>query len=194
MRGGIKVPVLVAAFVVAVIAFVGISEGMRRAKLEAQAEEAKEKLQSASENSGSSAVYYLPPSQSNVILTPGSVKQAPGLYSGPATLRVTVESQQRIAFGLVSKAELNDYSSANKVEYAVERLPCASAGTGNVTISCELPAEAKDLTLVIADLRDSAQANREMFNRGEDRDKPSSMVDYMIGVTVAVAFAPKATK
>ena len=193
MRGGIKVPLLIGAFVLAVLIFIGISESNRRAKLN---EDSQESSQADQEKSSNSTSFVLPPTASSIGLTPGEVKQAGGPYKGPRTLRVSVDAQQRVSFGLVPKSELSNYSTPKKVEAGMEHLLCGSGGTGHVSIACELPADAQDLTLVVADLRDSYQATRDMFAKSDKKESTPAAASYVntATITIAMTMNPSQTK
>lgn len=135
---------------------------------------------------------FMPVFSTSVPLRAGEVKSiAPGV-SGPMSVRVMVNTKERVSFGLVRKSELSNYSTAKQLEAAMESLPCASGGTGNMTRSCELGETDKDFTLVVADLRDSSQATRDLFDE-KMRSQAAASFFSSVEVTIWVAVPSKGT-
>ena len=146
----------------------------------------------ADENSPSSAPStsgqpsFMPAFSTTLYLRAGEVKSVPPGASGPVTLRVMVNAKDRVSFGLVRKSDLSKYSSPKQVEAAMESLPCASAGAGNMSRGCELGDTDKDFILMVADLRDSAQATRDLF---DTKKKPDAAAGYFNSVEVSIYIA-----
>ena len=131
----------------------GRSGAEREANAEAQASQQE-----------SATPSWMPAFSSMVSLRPGQVKSILPGVSGPFQVRVIVNARQKVSFGLVPKSEVGNYTSPRQVENAMEHLPCGSGGVGALSRLCELGAQDKDFLLVVADLRDLAQASRDMFD------------------------------
>ena len=134
----------------------------------------------------SSTPSWMPAFSTTLALTPGQVKSVPPGVSGPLQVRVMVDAKQKVSFGLVPKSELSNYTRPSQVENAMERLPCATGGVGSLTRGCELSANDKDLLLVIADLRDSAQSSRDLF---DEKKKTEAMASFVNSVQVSIYVA-----
>jgi hypothetical protein len=169
------------ALVTAAILFVAAGAGCSHSNSERAANAEEQASQQAS-----STPSWMPAISTTLALSPGEVKSVPPGVSGPFQVRVTVNAKQKVSFGLVPKTELSNYTSPRQVENAMERLPCATGGIGSLSRGCELSATDKDFLLVVADLRDSGQATRDMF---DDKKKSEIMASYVNSVEVAIYVA-----
>lgn len=141
------------------------------------------------DSSASGQPYFIPAYSGTLSLKPGEVKPVQPGVSGPMSVRVTVDAKDRVAFGLVRKSELSNYTSPKQIEAAMESLPCATGGTGNMSRSCELGDTDKDFLLVVADLRDAAKATIDLF----DKKKSEANASYFNSAEVSIyaALPPK---
>lgn len=126
---------------------------------------------------------------STVSLRPGQVTIIRPGVSGPAEVRVVVKAPQKVSFGFAPQGEMSDYQRSWQVENAMVRLPCGSGGEGEVTRSCEFGAEARNLLLVVADLRDFKQTTRAHFDE-KRRGDPEPSYSNTIEVSIYVANSP----
>ena len=179
MRGASKIGLVVVVMALGV--FVWMKESQRRERLEAPTSEREAQPEPAAQ-SGSPA--WIPGYSGTVILSAGSVKPAASSYKGPLSLRVIVNSKERVSFGFVSRSELNKYSFAKQLESAMERLPCGGGGQGSVSRSCELASTDTDMVLAVADLRDSSQATRDLFD--DKRKGAAANVFNTVSVTISI--------
>jgi len=116
---------------------------------------------------------FIPVASQKATLEAGKVQQLTQSFRGPLRVRLMVHASQQVSFALVPKDRVNDYRSANDVGAAMEKMPCGSGGTGNLTISCELTDADTGMVLIVADMRsgssssssgDSTEAMKNRFN------------------------------
>jgi hypothetical protein len=154
MRGAVNIPVLTGAFLVVAVIVVGVGESRRRAKL---SEESQAGGAASSPTPGNAGGAAKPPIETTVNLLPSMIARVGEPYKGPASIQMNFYSQWRIAFGLVSLDETNNYGKSRELESAVNRLPCGSGGSEEISISCEIPA-GKTYILMVADVREELRS------------------------------------
>jgi hypothetical protein len=150
MRGAVKMRVLIGGFLVAALIVVGVGESRRRAKLSEEPQPGGQASSSMPTNAGGAAK---PPTETSVNLLPSMVGRVGEPYKGPASIELKLYAQWRIAFGLVSLDETDNYGKSNQIESAMNRLPCGSGGSEEISVSCEIPA-GKTYILMVADVRE----------------------------------------
>jgi hypothetical protein len=158
MRGAAKLPMVLGALVVVAVIVVGVGESRRRAKLSEEAQAGGQASSQTPGNAGGAAQAPAPvPVETSMDLLPSMVGRGKDVYKGPASIQLNVNSQQRIAFGLVSLDETSNFGRSKEVQAALEHLPCGSGGLGEVSISCEIPA-GKTYVLTVADVREELRS------------------------------------
>jgi hypothetical protein len=156
MRGAAKLPVVLGALVVVAVIVVGVGESRRRAKLSEDAQAGGAASSETAGNAGGAAPAPVPV-ETSMDLLPSMIARGKEVYKGPGSIQLNVNSQQRIAFGLVSLDETNNFFRSKDLQGALDRLPCGSGGLGEVSISCEIPA-GKTYVLIVTDVREELRS------------------------------------
>jgi hypothetical protein len=122
-------------------------------------------------------------------LLPSAIQRVGEVYKGHASIQINVSAQQRVSFGLVPTGETDKYPKASALLPAMERLPCGSGGSGQVSISCEIPS-GNTYVLMVADVREPLRSADGDFVtvRREKKGQTTSSSQYNNAVTISATF------
>jgi hypothetical protein len=87
----------------------------------------------------------------------------PAGISGPAVLRVSFMMKQKVTIGLVLNAEAGNYQGVSEFMNALEQAICANSGDRIVKLSCDLSDADQDMTIMVGEMRDPAQATKDVL-------------------------------
>lgn len=105
-------------------------------------------------------------------------------------LKIVVEAKQKVAIGVLTRAEAVGYTTPAQVSSAMEKLKCANSGTGQLSLGCDLSESDKDMVIVVADMRDAGSSMKDAF----DTKKKDDGSGYANEVTVDLFIAMPAKK
>lgn len=101
-------------------------------------------------------------------------------------LKIVVEAKQKVAVGVVTRAEAVGYTTPAQVSSAMEKLKCANSGAGQLSLGCELSESDKDLVIVVADMRDAGSSMKDAFDTKKKEDGSGYVNEVTVDLFIAM--------
>jgi hypothetical protein len=188
MSGTVRMFLLIGAFVAVALIFIAVGESHRRARLN---DDSRPDTQAGSQTPNNAASNAKPPVETSAGMLPSAVQRVGDTFKGPASIQISANAQYRVAFGLVSYDDSGKYLNSSDLQAALEHLPCGTGGSGQVSISCEIPA-GSIYVLWVADTREPLRAPDGGFVevRRPKKGDPSSNPSYINSMTFTTTYTP----